>query len=359
MKKFSSARPMIDDDDVATVVEALRSGHLEEGDYVRAFEGQISKFLNKPHGQATVNGFSAIHILLQALSIKADDEVIIPSYCCPSVLYPIKLVGATPVFADIGHNSFNITLETISRVYSKKTRLIILPYHFGFPSDVDAVANHFGRENVVEDIAQGLGVEYNGKQLGSYTSHAVASFYSTKMITCGDAGMVVTEDRAAYDTAKRLTYYGARRGYEPVGYNYHLTNLNAALGNSQLQKLAGFIAKRKRLGRVYAECFRDTPGIQTNFAFSEQSGFLKYPILLPTQQARDYLKQKLAEANIYCGFGVLEPLHIKEGIRGTHLPNTTDFAERILCLPIYPSMSDADVSYIAEQALSMFKSMPT
>ena len=355
MSEFPSVRPAIDELDVASVAEALRSGHLEEGDYVREFEQSLAKFLSKPYGQATTNGFSAIHVLLQALRVRSGDEIILPSYCCPSVLYPIKLVGATPVFADIGPDSFNINLETISRVYSRRTRLVILPYHFGFPTDIDAIVDQFGQERVIEDIAQSLGVEYKGKQLGSYTYHAVASFYATKMITSGDGGMVFMQDEGVYESAKRLTYYGARRGHEVIGYNYHLTNLNAALGLSQFRKLGEFIARRKRIGQIYKSHLAEIPDIQTDFAFSDQAAFLKYPILLPNQRMRDCLKQRLAERKVQCGFGVLEPLHIKEGLTNSTMPNTMKFAHNILCLPIYPSMSDTDAAYVSRTLIDLYK----
>jgi perosamine synthetase len=358
MKTFVSVRPSIDDDDIAAVTRTLRSGHLEEGEDVRDFERAVSAYLGKANGQATVNGFSAIHVLLHALGIGAGDEIILPSYCCPAVLFPIKLLGAKPVFADIGVNSFNMTAETASKVRSSRTRAVLLAYHFGFPNDIAAIVELFGREKVIEDVAQAIGA-FSGDQLvGSFSAHSVASFYASKMVTCGDGGMALTNDPIVAARMRELVYYGSRRGHQEMGFNYHLTNMNAALGLSQLRKLNAFVAKRRRLAKIYREVLQCEECIHFDFAYASESVFLRFPVLLPTKQIRDSLKQKLAECHVHCGYGVLEALHEKEGLDGGNLPNTHRFLSRILCLPIYPDMEVEDARWIAEQVLQHIRNLP-
>lgn len=352
IKKYVSAQPMIEQDDIAAVVEVLKSGHLEEGARVRNFEKQVSAILSKTYAQATVNGFSSIHILFLSLGLNKGDEVIIPSYCCPAVLYPIKLVGAMPVFADIEANSFNMSVDTIRACLSPRAKVILYPYQFGFPGAIDDVIDTFKDCIVIEDIAQSFGATYKGQMVGSFAEHTVASFYASKMLTCGDAGMVVTDNNAVYEQCKMFTYYGGHRGKQEQGYNYHLTNLNAALGLSQLQKLERFVKERKTLAKTYDAIFEKDERIQIDFSFRQEAAFLKYPVRLESEEKRNALKAALSKKGISCGYGVLEALHEKEGRPDQKLVNTNQFIRQILCLPIYPSLEKTDIEFIAETVLS-------
>ena len=351
MKKYYSAASTIDEDDITAVAEVLRSGHLEEGEWVRNLEFQVAQLLGKSFAQATVNGFSSIHTLLLSLNLSEGDEVIIPAYCCPAVLYPIKLIGAIPVFADIGENSFNMSLKSIEPCVSTRTKVILYPYQFGFPGEIDNIKEQFSNCIVIEDVAQAFGATYKGKLLGSFTDYTVASFYASKMLTSGDGGMVLTNNAQTYDRCKVYTYYGGRRGKQALGFNYHLTNLNAALGLSQLSKLQIFVSKRKALAKIYDEYLKGNQNIFIQFDGREDACYLKYPILLESRKIRDELKLRLQEKNIYCGYGVLEGLHQKEEVKDVYLPNTEQYLDRVLCLPIYPSMKESEALFIAETTL--------
>jgi perosamine synthetase len=355
MRKYHSAKPVISENDVTAVAEVLLSEHLEEGEWVRQFEGAISSYLQKEYAICTVNGFSSIHILMLSLGVGKGDEVIIPSYCCPAVLYPIKLLGATPRFADIANNSFNMSAESISVCYTKKTKAILFPYMFGFAAAIDDVISAFPQTFVIEDIAQSLGVEYKKKPLGSYSDYAASSFYASKMITCGDGGMLLTSRKEVYNSGREYVYYGHRKGKQEIGYNYHLSNLNAALGISQFKKLGKFISERQVLAATYKKNFSADSRIQSDFAFSNESGFLKFPILLETKSQRDQLKLALLNKGVNTGYGVLEALHQKEQLGEIHLPNTESFIDRVLCLPIYPSLTIEDVNFISEVTISELK----
>lgn len=352
MRTYPSAKPHIEADDLEAVSQVLRSGHLEEGQWVRSFEAEASAFLGKPHAHATVNGFSAIHVLLLALGVGSGDEVIIPSFCCPAVLYPVKLVGAEPVFVDLGAQSFSPSADSIARHVTPRTKVILYPYQLGFPGDVEAVIASFPQCLVIEDIAQAFGVTQNGRPLGSFAPHAVASFYASKMVAAGDAGMVVTDMEGVYERCRYYTYYGHRTGRQELGFNYHLTNLNAALGHSQLKKVGRFVERRRGLAAVYDEAFQSEDRLFRDFAGRSEAAFLKYPILLESRTQRDQLRAALRDREIFCGTGVLEALHIKEGQQHrSDLPLTLDYLDRLLCLPLYPSLSEDDVHYLADATL--------
>jgi len=354
MKEYFSAQPFIDEDDIRAVSEVLRSGHLEEGSYVRQFEDKVGERLDKKFAKATVNGFSSIHILLLSLKLKEGDEVIIPSYCCPAVLYPVELTGAVAVFADIAKSSFSMTVETINAVKTERTKAIIFPYQFGFPGEIDKVIEAFPDVYIIEDVAQSFGTYYKGKMLGSFTDYAIASFYASKMITTGDAGMALTNKENVFESFKYYAYYGSRTGKQEIGYNYHLTNMNAALGTSQFSKLEFITKQRKELASMYHKKLQDLEFIQVAFSGMEEATYLKYPVLCRDQKMRDHLKMVLKRQKIHCGFGVLEALHIKKGL-DLNLPNTEDFINRILCLPIYPSLTKEDVNYICSVLIRELK----
>ncbi len=354
MKEYFSAQPFIDEDDIRIVTEVLKSKHLEEGAYVKQFEETVRQKLDKKFAKATVNGFSSIHILLLSLGLKEGDEVIIPSYCCPAVLYPVKLTGATAVFADIAGNSFSMTVETINAVKTERTKLIIYPYQFGFPGEIDKVFEAFPDVYIIEDIAQSFGVRYKSKMLGSFTDYAIASFYASKMITAGDAGMALTNREDVSDSFNYYTYYGSRKGKQETGYNYHLTNMNAALGISQCSKLKFITEERKKLAGIYHRELQGLADLQVNFWGMEYASYLKYPVLCRDQKMRDHLNTALKKQKIHCGFGVLEALHVKEELE-LSFPNTEDFISRILCLPIYPSLIKEDVEYICSVLISELK----
>jgi dTDP-4-amino-4,6-dideoxygalactose transaminase len=353
MAIYPSARPHIEADDLEAVGQVLRSGHLEEGQWVRAFEAEASAFLQKTHAHATVNGFSAIHVLLLALGVTSGDEVIIPSFCCPAVLYPVKLVGAEPIFADLGENSFSPSADSIARHVTPRTKVILYPYQLGFPGDVEAIIDSFPQCVVIEDIAQAFGVTRNGHPLGSFAPHSIASFYASKMVVAGDAGMVLTNVEDVHERCRYYTYYSHRTGPQEQGFNYHLTNLNAALGHSQLRKVERFVERRRGLAAIYDDAFQSKPGLFHDFAGRSEAGFLKYPILLENRAVRDRLKAALQDRKIFCGVGVLEALHLKEGQQHRNdMPRTLEYLDRLLCLPLYPSLNEEDLHYLADTVLT-------
>jgi dTDP-4-amino-4,6-dideoxygalactose transaminase len=353
VRTYPSAKPHIEADDLEAVSQVLRSGHLEEGQWVRSFEAEASAFLQKTHAHATVNGFSAIHVLLLALGVTSGDEVIIPSFCCPAVLYPVKLVGAEPIFVDLGENSFSPSADSIAPHVTPRTKVILYPYQLGFPGEVEAVIAAFPQCVIIEDIAQAFGVTQNGRALGAFAPHSIASFYASKMVAAGDAGMVITDMEDVYERCRTYTYYGHRTGPQELGFNYHLTNLNAALGHSQLKKAGRFAEGRRRLAAIYDEAFVSEDRFFRGFVGRSEAGFLKYPILLESRATRAQLKAALQNREIFCGVGVLEALHLKEGQqRRSDMSRTLEYLDRLLCLPLYPSLNEEDLHYLADTVLT-------
>ena len=342
--------PTIGEDDIESVTKVLRSLHLEEGDYVRNFEKEVAAYFGSTYGQATTNGFSAIHLSLIALGVGPGDEVLMPSYNCPALLNPVRLLGATPVFVDIAPDSFNPDLHTITEKITGKTKAAILPHLFGFPMDLEEIKKSTGLK-IIEDCTQSIGGSFKGRKLGTFTEVNITSFYASKMITCGDAGIINTNDQSIYETAKDYVYYGHRKGNMLTSYNYHLTNLPASLGISQLAKLDTFVARRQQIAKIYDSHFSGNSNIFINFQHKADSCYYRYPILVP---GRDKLKTALAAQGIFTGFGVLEGIHtLEHSTQNQDLPNTQYYLDHILSLPIYPTLADKEAHYVAEKVIEL------
>jgi perosamine synthetase len=336
--------PSIDAEDIAAVSEVLQSKHLEDGLVVRHFEDDFKRHFSREYAVATNNGFAAIHLALIALNITYGDEVIIPAYSCPALLYPILLQNALPVFADIGPHSFNISAESVGKRISKKTKAIIVPHIFGFPAMIEQIMQ-FGIP-VIEDCTQALGGKYKNRKLGTFSEISIFSFYATKMICTGDGGMILTDRHDFFETIQEYKYYGHKRSHKSIEYNYHLTNLPAALGISQFKKINSFVLKRKQIAEIYDHFFFGLNAIEIEFENKTDSIYYRYPLKV---HQRDKIRTILAEKGIKTGFGVLEGLHqiIEPNQVNRCLPNTENFLANILSIPIYPSLSLDDSEIVA------------
>jgi perosamine synthetase len=348
--KILHSSPTITEKDIKAVTDVLNSRHLEDGEIVEQFENKLKSYIGRNYAVATANGFSAIHLSLIALGVEENDEVIIPSYTCPALLNPVLIMGAIPVFADIEDNSFNISARQVKKNISEKTKAIIVPHTFGFPADVKAIRN-LGYP-VIEDCAQSLGGKLNDKKLGTFSEISIFSFYATKMITSGDGGMVLTDNKEIYEKVRNYRYYGHKKNHKFLAYNYHLTNLPAALGLSQLDNLKKWVEERKKLAKIYDHYFEKESGINIDFSNKKQSIYFRYPIQL---EKRDQLKEKLKQEDIYTGYGVLEGLHQLQNYPDKNFPNTAKFLKQILSLPLYPSLKESDIEFIAKKVLKIIK----
>lgn len=330
ISNYVQSQPFIHEDDILSVVAVLRSLHLEEGENVRDLEKEVSTYFNKKYTCATINGFSAIHLALLALNIKPGDEVIIPAYTCFALLYPIRLIGATAVFADIADNAFNMSVATVENVLTAKTKAIIWPHMFGFPADLNIPGSL--KKITIEDVAQSMGGMFKTKILGSFTDISISSFYATKNITAGDGGTVSLNSDRLRKKIEDIRYYGGKSKLKDKQYyNYKMGNLNAALALSQLKKIPTVIEKRKNIASQYDSFFSAfSKDVHTSFENKYFSCYNKYPILLPSVKIRDQLKAKLKENGVSCGYGVLEGLHkINSSAKDPSLKNTNNYLKKL------------------------------
>jgi dTDP-4-amino-4,6-dideoxygalactose transaminase len=357
-------RPWLGDEEVKAVIAVIESGWISQGPRVAAFEDAVASYVGTAHAVATNSCTSALHLALRLSGVGDGDEVICPSFTCMATANAIHHAGASPVFADIDARTYNLNPSAIVDAITPRARAILLVHQIGLPADLDAVAALASRHGlcVVEDGACTLGATYKGRRVGALGAPTCFSFHPRKMITTGEGGMLTTDNAELAEKACILRATGASisdlerhhaRGvlvqqYANVGYNYRLTDLQAAIGLVQLAKLDSMLAQRRNQARRYDEAFLEVEEIETPYvpAYATHA-YSSYLIRLkPTARiGRDELLRQMASRGISCRTGI-QPLHWEPYYRprwGTlQLPITEEAASTTLFLPIFPGLSEVD-----------------
>ena len=365
-------RPAINDDDIRAVNEVLRSGWITNGPLNAAFEEAVAKYTGAKYAVALSSATAAMHLALLAMGIGPGDEVITPSMTWVSMANMIELVGATPVFVDIDRETMLVKPEAIRAAITPRTRLIVPVHYAGAALDLDAIREAAGGIPVIEDAAHALGTFYKGRHIGG-GSHAIYSFHAIKNITCAEGGMFVTDDEKLAAEIRRWKFHGIgmdafdrqNRGRSPQaevitpGFKYNLTDISAALGLSQFRRLAEINAKRRELAMLYREKLAGVeelrlladPGYEFTHAWH-----LLVARVVSTKITRDAFMTGLKERNIGSGLH-FRAVHTQKFYRekyriapGTLLPETDFNSERILSLPLFPSMTPEDVDDVVAAA---------
>ena len=268
MNYIPVSTPSLGPGDEEAVASAVRSGWISsEGPQVREFEARFAQLVGKKHGIAVSNGTAALDISLEALEIGPGDEVILPSFTIISCLNHILRSGATPVFVDSRKDSWNIDFESVRNAISTRTKAIIVVHIYGLPADIDEVCLIAAEHGVpvIEDSAEAHGQHLQGKPLGSWGEISTFSFYSNKLITTGEGGMVLTDNdkhAARLRELRNLSFNPEQRFvHHTIGWNYRLTAIQAALGLSQLDRISELLGHKQEIGRHYQELLGDCTAI--------------------------------------------------------------------------------------------------
>ena len=355
--KIPHSKPFVDEEDVLAVSKQVKSGSHADKSKVEEFEYELGKFIGMKYAKATSSGTTALHLSLLALGIKKGDEVIIPSYICQSVMSAVEHAGAIPIPADCGKNTFNISKETIYPLITEKTKAIIVSHMFGLPAKIEEIKS-FGIP-IIEDCAHCIGGIYNGKMLGSFGDISIFSFYATKNMTTGEGGMLTTNNDAVFEKLKLLRNHGqsVRYYHEITGYNFRMTDINAAIGIEQLKKLDSLNSKRKENAVYLSAKLENVPGIKCPNAMpNREHVFHQFTILVEDQfpVTRDALIDILKKDGINSGlhYPVLlsDQKSVKEYLNGVSetFEVAEDVTKRVLSLPIHPALTTEDLNYIAK-----------
>jgi len=355
-KTIPHSKPTVSENDALVVTEVIKSGMHATGKKTKEFEEKISKLIGMKYAKATTSGTTALHLALSTLNIGEGDEVIIPSYICQSVMSAVNHTGATPVLVDIDldfkNKGYNISAETIKPKITKKTKAIVVAHMFGVPADIPSIRKITQEIPIIEDCAHGVGAKYDGKMIGSFGELSIFSFYATKVISTGQGGMILTSSEELKKNLENLTQYDGKEEYG-IAYNYSLTDLQAALGISQLSQLLLLLKRRNAIAKKYDEAFSRTslnlpPTIKGEIKF-------RYIIRTNTPKEFETLQKKLKEKGIAAYQPVFKPLHICLGSESKLFPNTEEAQSTSLSIPIYPSLTDEEVDYVIKSVKESLK----
>lgn len=382
-KYLSYGHQMIDEDDIEAVIDVLKGSYLTTGPKVKLFEEQVANYVGCKYAVALSNGTAALHAACYAAGIKSGDEVITTPITFVSSANCILYCGAKPVFADINPHTYNIDPKEIEKKITSKTKAIIPVDFTGQAVDLDKIKEIANKYNliIIEDAAHAIGTKYKGEKIGSISHMTEFSFHPVKTITTGEGGIITTNSKELYDKLILFRTHGVTREkeflfnkeegpwyYEQIdlGYNYRITDLQCAMGISQLNKLDKFIERRKKLVKMYNEELSKIDGIiiQKEEDFSDTARHL-YIIKLELEKfkvGRKEIFEALQAENI--GVNVhylpvyLQPYYKKLGYKEGLCPNAEDLYKRMITLPLYVGMSDKDLEDVVtsvEKVLNFYR----
>jgi perosamine synthetase len=342
------SKPFIGDAEKQAVMEVLDSGMLAQGPRTAAFEEKFAAVCGVKHAVATSSGTTALHVALLAHDIGPGDEVITTPFTFIASANSIVFTGATPVFVDIDAETFNIDPDLLEPAITPRTKAIMPVHLYGYPCDMDAIMAISQRHNlaIIEDAAQSIGAAYKGRMTGSFGTGCF-SLYATKNVMSAEGGMIITNDDEIAQRCRMIRNHGMQRRYyhDILGYNFRMTDLHAAIGLAQLDRLEEFTASR----RANAACLNEhitsvkTPTVRDGY----DHVWHQYTICVDTDCSREEALRQLSDAGI--GTGVFYPIpanrqtHLVEmGLGNVTLPVAERLASQVISLPVHPQLTKAD-----------------
>lgn len=353
--------PEIGSEELEEIIKVLESKNLVQGEKVEQFENLVSEYLNIKYCIAVSSGTAALHLALLALEIKEGDEIIVPDFTFPATANVVELVGATTKLVDIKLDDFCIDTDKIEKAITEKTKAIITVHEFGQCADMEKInilANKYNLK-IIEDAACALGSDYNGRKAGTLGHIGCFSFHPRKAITTGEGGMVVTDNEVLAQSVKALRNHGIkyinnRIEFTAAGFNYRMTDIQAAMGIVQLKKLDSIINNRRNIVKEYEKLLIDEPNIilpkEKNYG---KHIYQTYHILLKDEFNRDYIKNKLKDKDIECNIGAYalhEQLYFKEKykLNMESFVNASFAYKQGLALPLHCQLSCEDIMLITD-----------
>ena len=261
--------PLLNGNEKKYLNECIDTGWISsEGPFVKRFEDSFAKKVNRKYGIAVANGTAALDIAVEALGIGEGDEVILPTFTIISCIHQIIRSGATPVLVDSDPNTWNMDISQIEEKITIKTKAIMVVHIYGLPVDIDPILELAIKYNlkIIEDAAEMIGQSYKGNPCGSFGDLSTFSFYPNKHITTGEGGMVLTDDEELAEKCRSMRNLCFQRKqrfvHDKLGWNYRMTNLQAALGLAQLEQLESFVDKKRTIGKTYTKLLKGIKEIQ-------------------------------------------------------------------------------------------------
>lgn len=372
-------RQYIDEADIEAVVGVLKSDFLTTGPVSQKFEEKVATYVGAKYAVAFANGTAALHGACFAAGIGEGDEVITTPITFAASANCVLYQGGTVVFADIDPNTYNIDVNEIEKQITTKTKAII-PVHFtGQPAQLDAIQRLAQKHNliIIEDAAHALGATYKGEKIGALSDMTMFSFHPVKHITTGEGGIITTNNKTYYEKLIQFRSHGITRdsnllaeNHGPwyydmqfLGYNYRMTDIQAALGCSQMDKLDSFVKRRKEIVAAYNVAFNDLFEVQTPYQYPETESSWHLYILKLDLEALTITRREIFEELKKLNIGVnvhYIPVHTlghyqELGYKKGSLPKAEQLYEEIISLPLFPAMQDQDIQDVIDAVKSIVK----
>lgn len=360
---ISLFKPTVDESVIQEVVQTLRSGWISEGQQVKAFEERFSKKFSLPRSLALNSGTAALHLAVLGSEAAAGDEVITTSQTFVATALAILYTGASPVFADIQPGGPNIDPNDIERRITRKTKAIIVVHYGGYPCDMDEIndiARRHGDICVIEDAAHALGAQYKGKSAGTLGRFGIFSFQAIKQLTTGDGGMLVCAEANDYERAYRQRWFGIDRArrtpselgqpewdISEIGYKYHMNDIAATMGLSQLELFSASQRRRMQLNALYRQELKQVCGLELLEEKSDRTGAC-WLFTLKVQRRLDFIramKSRGIEAAVW--HQRIDKNSLFGGLRDD-LPNQTAFNDQQVSIPFRDSLTDHEVDQVMQ-----------
>ena len=357
-------QPWIDDSEWQEVKRVMESTYLTENKVTEKFESDIRALRGAKHAIAVFNGTVALYCILKALNIGHGDEVIVPNLTFVASSNAVIMAGAKPIFCPVKADTLCIDVKAAETLINEKTKAIMPVHLYGQSADMEAVmvlAENFDLK-VVEDAAQAIGVEFNGRHVGYYGDGGAISFYGNKTITCGEGGIILTESDTIAQVCRRLKNHGrSHRGtfvHEHIGFNFSMTEMQAAVGVAQLKKLPAIIERKQQIYDAYMAGFADLPQLEP---------FFIDPRCKPVHWFTSFYAENRVELGNYLSNQGIQtrilfcPLHLQPCYEGWADPRfdysvSTSAYERGISLPSSYILTDEELNFIIAQVHQFYKS---
>lgn len=374
--KIPVAKPFLGKEEAQLAYDTILTNWVTQGPRVAEFEEKFANYCGSKYAVAVSNCTTGLHLAMIVAGVGTDDEVICPSMSYIATANCITYVGATPVFAEVHPETYNIDVEDAERKITSRTKAILIVHQIGMPADIDAFKALCDKHNLVliEDAACAAGSSYKGKKIGSHSDLVCFSFHPRKVITTGDGGMVTTNNEAYYNRLKLLRQHGMSvndrvrhlsdkviiEDHLEIGFNYRLTDIQAAVGIKQLERLDWLIEERRKIAHRYQKELADI--IEIRLPFEPEGYFTSYQsfsIFLKDecQMERNEVMQKLLDRGISTRRGVMTSHResaYQERCKGLSLPRSEKASDRSIVIPLYVPMSEQEVTYVIQEIRKVF-----
>ena len=348
--------------EIKRVGKVIESGWLTHGKYNHLFEEEFKRFTDAKYSSAVSNCTNALHLACVGCGFKRDDEVLVPAMTHVATIHAIEFVGAKPVIVDTNKLSGNISIKDIKKKITKKTKGLIIVHMAGIPCEMAAILKIVKEKKLklIEDCAHALGTYYNKKHVGNFGEYGCFSFYPTKQITTGEGGMLITNKNSNFKKINKLKAFGIDTpinkrklpglyDVKSLGFNYRLTDFQAAMGYFLLKKYPRNLKLRRKNAKEYVNSLNN----KIIFApFSKNNSYFTFQIFLESKKSRDEVAKKLKEKNIGFSIHYSKPLseytyYKKKYIfKNNPTPNARVYANTNLSLPVYPSLLKTEIKKI-------------